>query len=49
MISLKFMYSPFLANLFIIVFCIINITYIDAFNGFYYMKSCAIIVKNQAK
>lgn len=29
-------------------FCIISITYIHAFNGIYYMNSCAIIVKNQA-
>ena len=48
MISPKFLYSPFLITLFIIVFCIISITYIHAFNGIYYMNSCAIIVKNQA-
>ena len=28
MISVKFLYSPFLITLFIIVFCIISITYI---------------------
>ena len=49
MISVKFLYSPFLITLFIIVFCSIIITYIDIFNGIYYMNSCAIIVKNQAK
>lgn len=48
MISLKFLYSPFLITLFIIVFCIISIACIHAFNGIYYMNSCANIVKNQA-
>ena len=48
MISLKFLYSPFLITLFISVFCSIIITYIDTYNGIYYMNSCAIIVKNQA-